>query len=290
MVYQVNMNFDKDFVENLIAELADHNINMDLSDDSEKVKINFFNFKKRLITPAPRQVLKSKEFTCSTDQNEGLKLVEDKIIKGEDLLPHLSRQLTNLNYNDSLLNDWGIYHLHLGTIIEPDNFINRTGPVLFARFDNDKAYLINVMGHGSWTKQQMIKVLHDNWPESIDMYRLKGVIGLSHVPTDDDVKAARKFGVNTSIQLEPGVVFTNIGGGYTTSKKSIEVMQTMIYYNKVIEQLEQYVRDNAEKMGEQLKEEYAFTGTKLTFKLAIENGEYFAIEQNTNVAFSLGRH
>lgn len=290
MAYQVDMDFDKDFVENLTAELADHNINVDITDDSETVKIKYFNFKKRLIPPVPRQVLKSNEFTCPTDQESGLEIIEEKIKKGDNLLPHLSRQLTNLDYNDSLLNDWGIYHLHLGTVIEGDGFINRTGPVLFARFDMENAYLINVMGHGSWTKQQMIRVLHDNWPKSIEMYRLKGVIGLSHAPTDDDIKSARKFGVNTSIQLEPGVVYTNIGGGYTTSKTSIDVMQAMFYYNRVIKQLQKHVTENADKIGGILKKDYGYDDTQLTFKLGIEDGEYFAVEQNTMVAFSLGRH
>lgn len=290
MAYQVDIDFDRDFVENLTAELADYNITVDITDDAETIKIKYFNFKKRLIPPVPRQLFKSNEFTCPDEHIKGLQLIEEKILKGEILLPHLSRQLTNLDYNDSLLNDWGIYHLHLGTSIEADGFIKRTGPVLFARFDMSSAYLINVMGHGSWTKQEMIRVLHDNWPDSIEMYRLKGVIGLSHIPTDEDVKTARKVGVNTAIQLEPGVVYTNIGGGYTTSKTSIDVMQVMFDYNRIIEQLEKHVMDNQENIGEILKNRYEYDGSELTFKLRIEDREYFAVEQNTMVAFSLGRH
>lgn len=290
MKYQTELNFDKDYVELLIAELADHNINIDITDSPEKIKIKFFNFKKRLVPPILRNILKSKEFSCPADLEVGLKIVEKKIVKGENLFPHLSRQLTNLDYNDSLLNDWGIYHLHLGTVLENDGFIKRTGPVLFARFDNQNAYLINVMTHGSWTKQEMIRVLHDNWPTSIEMFKLNDIIGLEHSPTDDDIKIARKFGVNSSVQIEPGVVYTNIGGGYTTTKTSIDVMRTMFNYNEIIENLEKYVKDNADKFGEKLKEKYNYKGTQLIFKLGIENGEYFAVEQNTTVAFSLGRH
>lgn len=288
--YKVELNFDKDFVENLVGELGDYNINVDITDDPEKIKIKFFNFKKRLVPPIPRQVLKSNLFNCPPELQAGLQLVENKITAGDNLFPNLSRQLINLDYNDSLLNDWGIYHLHLGTNIESDGFIQRTGPVLFARFDNANAYLINVMPHGSWTKQQMIKVIHDNWATSIETYRLKDVIGLSHVPTDDDIKKARKFGVNTSVELEPGVVYAPIGGGYTTAKTGIDVMMTMFHYNKLIKQLEKHVKDSGEKYGQMLKDKYGYEGTQLDFKLGLQDGEYFAVEQNTRVAISLGRH
>jgi hypothetical protein len=42
--YKVELNFDKDFVENLVGELGDYNINVDITDDPEKIKIKFFNF------------------------------------------------------------------------------------------------------------------------------------------------------------------------------------------------------------------------------------------------------
>lgn len=59
-------------------------------------------------------------------------------------------------------------------IWEPNGFVNRTGPVLFARFDEQNAYLINVWSHGNWTNQDMIRIIHNNWPESIeDLKRLQ---------------------------------------------------------------------------------------------------------------------
>jgi hypothetical protein len=288
--YEVELDFKKDFVENLVGILGNYNINVDVTEDPKKLKIKFFNFSKRLIPVIPRNILKSSEFSCPEDLEIGLTDLINKIATGNDLFAHLSKKITNLDYNDSMLNDWGIYHLHLGTTLEPDGFIKRTGPVLFARFDNTNAYLINVMTHGSWTKQHMIKVLHDNWPESIEIYRLNGVIGLEYIPSEDDIKKARKFGVNTSIEIEPGIVYASIGGGYTTAKTSIDATTTMFHYDRLIEELEKHVKENSQKYGEMLANKYAFHGTKLSFKLALQDNEYFAFEQNTKVAISLGRH
>ncbi|HEM48573.1 MAG TPA: hypothetical protein ENO27_00040 [Caldithrix sp.] len=288
--YNVELNFKRDFIENLVSIFANYNINIDVTEEPENIKIKFFNFMKRLIPVISRTVLKSREFSCPSELEMGLALLIEKISKGDDLFAHLSKQIVNLAYNDSLLNDWGIYHLHLGTTVEPDGFITRTGPVLFARFDDTNAYLINVMVHGNWTKQQMIKVLHNNWPESIKNYRLIDVIGLEHVPTDDDIKIARKFGFNTAVEIEPGVVYTSIGGGYTTSKTSMDVMSTMFHYNRLVEDLEKYVKENSQKYGEILSNKYGYSGKDLFFKLALQENEYFAYEQNTKVAFSLGRH
>ena len=96
---------------------------------------------------------------------------------------HLERylfdeQLRSPSFNDALLNDWGIHHVHLGTTIDSDGFVTRTEPVLFARFDSANAYLIDVLPHGSWSLQRLVKDLYDNWSASIKHFRINGVLGL----------------------------------------------------------------------------------------------------------------
>jgi hypothetical protein len=44
-----------------------------------------------------------------------------------------------------MLNDWGIHHLHLGTKISKNTgFVERTGPLLFVKFEKNVAYFIGV--------------------------------------------------------------------------------------------------------------------------------------------------
>lgn len=290
-MYKSELNFNSDFDEILINELSDFNYSVDASLDSVKIRMKYFNFKRKLIGQIPRQVFLSKEFTCPTELQKGLNLVKQKFEKGENLIPHLSKQLTDLDYNDSLLNDWGIYHIHLGENLETNGsgFIQRTGSVLFVRIDKDKAYFINVLPHGSWTKQQMVKVIHDNWPKSIESYLFKDIIGLSHVPTDDDIKIMRKYGVNSAVEIEPGVVYAPIGGGMTTAKTSIEVTQVLMHYNRLLPKLEKHVMDNLQKIGNIVTKRTGQEDEDLFLKLVIQDLEYYAVEQKSGLAFKLGR-
>ncbi len=292
-MYTASLNFNKDFDNILIAELAKKNLHIDNTEESDKLRMKYFNYKRRLIYENPREVLIAREFSCPEEHKVGLELIKKKFENGESLLPHLSKQLINLDYNDPLLNDWKIYHLHLGTELEDNDsgFIKRTGPLLFARVDDDKVYFINVMTHAnSWTKQEMIKIIHVNWPESIESYRLNDVIGLAHVPTDDDIKLMRKFGVNSSVEIEPGVVYIPIGGGLTSAKTSIEVSMVMIHYNRLIPKLQEYVEQNLQKIGEYVSKKANFAGSELSIKLIVQNGHYLAVEQNTGLPIDLGKH
>lgn len=68
-----------------------------------------------------------------------------------------------------MLNDWGIYHLHLGTTIQSDGFVEQDNDeLLFARITPTKFYLINVMKHGDWERKLIVEILHSNWPETIN--------------------------------------------------------------------------------------------------------------------------
>lgn len=287
-MYKSDLNFNSDFDEILINELSDFNYSVDSTLSSEKIRMKYFNFKRRLIHQIPRKVFVSKEFTCPPELLKGLDIVKLKFEKGENLIPHLSKHLTDLDYNDSLLNDWGIYHVHLGENLETNGsgFIQRTGPVLFVRIDKDKALFINVLPHGSWTKQQMVKVIHDNWPESIESYLMKDIIGLTHVPTDDDIKKMRKYGVNSAIEIEPGVVYAPIGGGLTTARTSIEVSMALLHYNRLLPKLQKHIEDNLQEIGKIVADKTGRTDKELFLKLVIQDHEYYAVEQNTGLSFN----
>lgn len=136
------------------------------SSDNQQVSFQFFNMIKRLIEPRPRVVHEAKGIVCPPDLESAYTKIKAKISRGENLRPHLSRTLTDLDFDDMLVNDWGIYHLHLSTTVESNGFVARTGPVLFARFEKDDAYLVTIQTHGKgspnvWTNQDMLKTISD---------------------------------------------------------------------------------------------------------------------------------
>ena len=256
----------------------------------EAVVHTFLNLTKRLVRPSPRTVLKTRNFSCPPDLATGLTEAERKISSGEDLSPHLSSRLRNPIFNDQLLNDWGIHHVHLGTTLDSDGFVNRTGPVLFALFDNTNAYLIDVLPHGSWSLQRLVKELHDNWPASINHFRLNGALGLATSDSDKDVATLRKVKVNTMVDLGGGVVYAPIGGGYSASGLSTEVVIQSDRYARRLRQMQQAIVQDIEAIAKEAKTKAKAVSFPECphFELQIDNGDLYAIEVNCMVAVPLG--
>ena len=91
-------------------------------DDVDKLCLLYMNLSRRLVKPVPRKILKSKEFKCPKHLEINLQDLENRIKIGDDLTPFLSRQLKKIEFPDAMLNEWGIYHLHLGGYKAPDQF------------------------------------------------------------------------------------------------------------------------------------------------------------------------
>jgi hypothetical protein len=249
--------------------------------DSDKLSILYFTFQKKLIRPMCRTVLKSDVFNCPPHLAEGLNVLEQKIIHGESLRPYLSRKLKNLDEQDGLLFDWGIYHLHLGTFIEADGFIERTGPLLYARFNDQSAYFINILTHGAWTTQELLKIIHRNWPDSIRSYRLKDVIGVANKFEDNQIKKLRNAQINTMIEVDEGAVYMGPGGGLAASGDSADAVRKHLDNQRGIEQFQKRMTNDVSKVLNELFENLDFIRNEnLVFKLKKENGKFFIDEIN----------
>lgn len=284
----MNIDLYHDWVEHLKNELSAFGYDTNQMQSAEAVVHTFLNLTKRLVRPIPRVVLRAQNFSCPIELTTGLSEVERKISAGEDLSPHLSRLLRKPSFNDPLLNDWGIHHVHLGTTMGSDGFVARTGPVLFARFDNANAYLIDVLAHGSWSMQRLVKELHDNWPASIKHFRLNGVLGLDRSVSDQDVAILRKGNVNTMVDLGGGVVYAPIGGGYSTSGLSTEVVIQSDRCGSRLRQMQKAIVDNIDAIAKDAKKKGIDFPSCPCFKLQIDNGNLYAIEVNCMAAVPLG--
>ncbi len=278
----------RDWVAHLKNELAAFGYDTTQMQSPEAVVHTFLNLTKRLVRPSPRTVLKTRNFSCPPELATGLSEVERKISSGEDLSPHLSRLLRNPSFNDPLLNDWGIHHFHLGTTLDSDGFVSRRAPVLFARFDNTNAYLIDVLPHGSWSLQRLVKELHDNWPASINHFRLNGVLGLAISVSDKDVATLRKGNVNTMVDLGGGIVYAPIGGGYSTSGLSMEVVIQSDRYARRLHQMQQAIVQGIEAIAKDATAKGVAFPECPRFELQIDNGDLYAVEVNCMVAVPLG--
>jgi hypothetical protein len=221
------MDFFHDLAKLLEKEMESAGYVLPQSMSDELLVRGYLNLLHRLIPARVREVLQSSDLVCPEHLAAGYAEVKRKASTGEPLTPHQSRLLDDVEYTDPLLNDWGVHHLHLSTTLEADGFVTRTGPLLFARVTDDFFYAIQIYAHGAWSKQEIVEILHRNWPDSIKRYRLKGVTGLLTTHTDRDIKDLRQAGVQGLTQVEQSV-YAPMGGGVTTSRVSLRVMQSLI--------------------------------------------------------------
>lgn len=189
-----------------------------------EVATRYLNALRRRIPRQPRTVRRSAEFTCPPDLHAGLALVEQKAATGAELAPHQSTRLVNLEFNDALLNDWDIHHFHLGTTPHPKapGFLARTGPVLFARVTDATFDLIDVRAHGTWHEQELIQIVHANWPESLAAHRAAGV--KAEAWADESVKALRRLNAGYLLTMPDGTPYFSPGGGSVMSGLSLRVV------------------------------------------------------------------
>jgi hypothetical protein len=282
----VEANFYSDWVAELRQELGQLGYQVSSRPDEEVVRI-YLNLQKRLVEPKPRQVHRSKEFQCPAELQNGLSVAECAMRRGDNLTPFLSKFIKRADYDDPLLNHWGIHHLHLGTNIDSDQFVERTGPLLFAMFDSECAYLINVYSHGAWAMQDMVRILHDNWPESIEPYRLNNVISLANSVSDQDVKVLRKKNVNTFVEIAPNIVYAPIGGGSASSGISVDVVRQADFIKEKLEELERAVVENIEEIAEKACEKGISLPKKPRFELKEQDGKSYAVEAATRIGVPL---
>lgn len=220
--YHITMDFCADYSRLVRYWMKKQGIQSDKND--WELWYEYFNYQKKSITPKKRNVRMSKEFICPQKHKKGLELLIQKFEKGEDVSKHLSKMARNPSCPDQLLYDWGIYHFHLGENINSQTgYIERTGSLLFARIDEESVYLINIYEHGNWSKQEMVTILYSNWPDSIEPYRISEAWSIEEF-TDEEYAAARRAHEATLAKADKNAVYGFLGGGYTSSGHSLQVV------------------------------------------------------------------
>ena len=195
-----------------------------LSDD-ESVMLTYFRIQRRLVAPDPRTIHKAHDFSCPPQYADALQEIERKIAIGESINHYLSRKLARSGFNDLLLNDWGIHHLHLGTKIIPageknEGFIEGTKALLYVYFDANCAYFVKILETHDFAAQILLQTMHDNWPHVLAAYHNSHITG--DRITDKEIKELRRKQINFCIALDDGTAYISIGGGITASGDNAE--------------------------------------------------------------------
>jgi len=297
--YKAKMDFYSDWIGVLRQEIEKFGFNIPSGSRNEQIAIWHFDLKSRLITSRPRLIEKSSGFSCLAEFNAGLSFLENKILKGEDLTPHLSRKVStdknkNLFFHDGLLNDWGIHHLHLGTNYDNRGFIVGNNQVLFAKVTDCKIYFIDILTHSDWAKQKVIEILHSNWPELIDRYRIKGFTDLENPPTDENIESLRDAGGISLLKMSDGTLYAPPGGGIMTAKNSMKSIFNHDRHAKLFKKYEEGIKADIDKIIETVSSQITdpqFVKEKhFEFKLRFGDSSLYAFNEKYNFSVKLANY
>lgn len=186
------------------------------------------NLSLREVSETPRNVLVSKSLQCPQEYKNSLQTLIFNFKKGFNVNRYLSSELKNAGYNDGFLNDFGLHHFHLGDKIltsgKSKGFVERTGPILIARITNETAYLVGIYQHGLngvpylWSDKNIVNIIHNEWPESLEIYKVTMVEKLTNEHTAEQHNNLRANGYNSAITMSDGTIYSMIGGGITVVK------------------------------------------------------------------------
>ena len=186
----------------------------------------YVNVRKRKITAAPRAVIRSTQLQqreLSSEQTAALSRITADSIAGIDLSQYLSKSISRLTFNDAMLNEWRIHHLHLGSpTTTVGGFAGRENDVLFVMVTDECIYFIEIFPHGEWENGEVVEILHSNWPAVIEPRRSRDILGLENPhQTQEERKLLRKHNMNSAYQTLDGAVYF-LSPGFVMSGASAE--------------------------------------------------------------------
>ncbi|MBN7769827.1 hypothetical protein KUV44_17610 [Marinobacter daepoensis] len=236
--------FKRDWTEYVKNELTAFGYSYDKSKSLTINSERLFNLRRRIPSTKPREIIRSKEFSCPAENQVGLKKLESEIKNGKDIRYYLSKGITNLDYNDKTLDEWGIHHLHLGTVLEK-KFVKRTKNVVFVIFLDSQAVFLTTLAHGKghsdvWVNTTLIEIVHNNWPEIIEHLKMGSASGSL---TPNERINLRKINTNVSVTISDGTCYCAPGGGFMSNGTAIadfnalqKVYRDLDYFEKLVTQ------------------------------------------------------
>ncbi len=157
----------KDFADLLRRRLAVKGYPAPPTETDEETLTRYLNMLNRSIEPRPRVTKKAAGFACPPDHQVGFDALIMVSEVGGNLRPYQSTGMEKDKYDDGMLNDWGLHHFHMGTNPHPTipGYVSRTGPLLYAVVMPDTLYCIAILRHQQWSNQQLLEVMHRDFPE-----------------------------------------------------------------------------------------------------------------------------
>ncbi len=263
--------------------------NFESLDDQEVIALNF-NLKSKMIQAFRFIVKESPEVISKISAIEpkyktAYDEIKLKLKNGDDVNPFLSKQAIKPKFQDYLLLDWNIHHLHLNNQNSGGYFNDRSDYLLMVLFKNDVAHFIDIEHHSDnevFVKREYLKITKDNWPEIIDSYELKGALDVAFNPTNEEIKKLRRNQINTCLKIDDKV-YAPIGGGITTAGTGVNHITIAIKWKEYIEAVEAKYQKNKTEVLDDIYSKIGKRFSDLDLDFDYYNNHLVLIDKNSNL-------
>jgi len=156
--------------------------------------------------------------------------------------------------------------------------------------DYDNFYVITIGEHGKWADRDLLKIVKNNFPKQIEMYKLKEVVGMSHDVNEKEHLQLRAAGINSPTEID-GSYYFSPGGGINSAKGSVQAVENMAYLSRWYEAAEETLKINSSKIYEFISQNYGFNGEKLRLKMEkLEKDKITVVCKDYGFSVSLHRN
>jgi hypothetical protein len=248
----------------------------------------YSNVRHRRVSVRPRTVHKAATWSVPPHLAAGELAFLAAVSAGNDLRPYQSTLLERHDFDDGMLNDFGIQHFHLGVGPHPTKpgFNARSEPVLVAIVRDDDFYVLDCLPHGAWTQQSLLDVAHGSWPTLLTSSEPSSVQAqMAFTSTDADIKELRKHGINATTQRPDQTIHASPGGGSMLDKGSARVARSVTQIKSLCDQWERIIEAEVAK----LKASGVLT-VPVTLHLDHRGREVFVVGPNDHPKFKLGQN
>lgn len=259
----------------------------------EDIPYLFAEYRNRVVEPLPREVFISPELHCPVDLQPGLDEIIQRLRKGEDVRPFQSSSIVDVEYKDPFLSDWGIHHFHLSLQVQPNGFMERTGPVLLAIIERGCAFLIAVKQHGRmnpnlWVQTDILENVRKHWPKWMERFRLNGISPGNPI-SESDRKKLRKGRVVTFVELSDGHLYMPMGMGLSTAGTSAKAGMAMDKMLRAVERWEADILRDCRKYQQIFFPGIQKWPEQFSVLLGIEGNQLYATSEGSLVKIGIAQ-
>ena len=223
------MSLESDLSHLIRDQFDKHGINYDRSMPLQRLTARYFEMTVRRIQPMPRRVhfsdethtslgelaRRGKNDTSAQDAWGAVFRLRQLLVDGVNVNAFLSKNIRQGAGWDGLLWNYGMHHFHLGPGTDKHGFVQRSRHLLFAIVAPMDAYFVDVRWHPEsggtgWVSQELLRIVHSNWPELLEASVLHGVSG--DELTDEEMQELRRKNTNYAMNIDGKAIGPLLGG------------------------------------------------------------------------------